>query len=60
MVLIFVDDMNHDMTEPIDTFAITENKTRTIELMVAPNMTASYQVTVDGQIIITKTVNYSE
>lgn len=61
MVLIFVDDMNHDMTEPIDTFAITENKTRTISLMIAdPNTTASYKVQVDGEVIKTETVNYQE
>ena len=39
-----VGDMNHDISEPAYEYAITQNETKEIELIIAPGTKASYQV----------------
>ena len=39
-------------TEPAYTYEITQNETKTIELIIAPGTKASYQVTVDDKVVI--------
>ncbi|WP_428908700.1 Stk1 family PASTA domain-containing Ser/Thr kinase [Niallia sp. Krafla_26] len=58
IVHIFVEDMDHDMDEPYDTFAITQNETRTIDLMIAPDTVASYRIMVGDQEIASDSVSY--
>ncbi|WP_338469865.1 Stk1 family PASTA domain-containing Ser/Thr kinase [Niallia sp. XMNu-256] len=57
-VVILVDDMNHDLNEPFQTFEITQNETKEFQLTILPNTTATYQIVVDDQVVETNTVHY--
>ena len=43
-VQIFIEDMNNNMTVPVETIYITENLTKTIELTIAQGEVANYKV----------------
>jgi serine/threonine-protein kinase len=57
-VQIYIDDMNHTLTVPADTFSITEDSKRVIELNIADGKTAEYKVVRDGTVITDEFVNY--
>lgn len=59
-IQILIEDANRSMTEPADTFMITENKRYRIELNIAHGMKAGYKVLRDSKVIIDKTVPYPE
>jgi eukaryotic-like serine/threonine-protein kinase len=59
-VRIQIGDMNRDITETADTFEITENVTREIQLLIAPGTKASYQVIVDDKVVLSESVSYPE
>ncbi len=56
-VQIFIEDMNHNLTEPTETIYITETIKKTIELQVQDGVEAGYRVMRDGKVIIDETVN---
>ncbi len=56
-VQIFIEDMNHNLTEPAETIYITETIKKTIELQVQDGVEAGYRVMRDGKVIIDETVN---
>ena len=58
MVIIYVEDVNHNLSEPYDTFAITQNVTRKIDLLIAPDTQASYRIMIDDQEYKSNTVSY--
>ena len=60
LVNIYIEDMNHSMTEPADTFYITENTKRQIKLMIPYGKKAGYKVIRDTRVIIDENKNYSE
>ena len=57
---IQIGDMNRDITDTADTYEITKNETKIIELMIAPGTKASYQVTVDEKVVLSESVSYPE
>ncbi|WAA13651.1 Stk1 family PASTA domain-containing Ser/Thr kinase [Fervidibacillus halotolerans] len=59
-VQIFVDDLEHDFTNPIESFNITETKRHSFTIVVPPDSKARYQVVVDGFVIIDEEVDYSD
>ncbi|XJZ28453.1 Stk1 family PASTA domain-containing Ser/Thr kinase [Bacillota bacterium Lsc_1132] len=56
-VQIFIEDMNHNLTEPAETIYITETIKRMIELQVQEGAEAGYKVIRDGKVIIDETIN---
>lgn len=56
-VQIFIEDMNHSMTEPAETIYITETIKKTIELQVQEGVEAGYKVIRDSKVIIDETVD---
>ena len=59
-VQIFIEDMNHDFSEPYHSFEMRESTTMQIELTIAPGTTGRYQVVVDGQVVRESDVPYSD
>ncbi|WP_040204933.1 Stk1 family PASTA domain-containing Ser/Thr kinase [Neobacillus jeddahensis] len=59
-VIIYIEDMNHSMTEPAETFTITENTPKKIELMIAYGKKAGYRVFVDTEVVAEETINYDD
>ncbi|MBP3038323.1 Stk1 family PASTA domain-containing Ser/Thr kinase [Bacillaceae bacterium Marseille-Q3522] len=59
-VLIYVEDAENSMTEPFDSFTITEDTKRRIELTIPPDEQAGYKVIRDNTVIIDKVVRYNE
>jgi serine/threonine-protein kinase len=59
-VQIYIDDMNHNMTEPAETFTITENKKLSIELTISYGKTAEYKVVRDTKVFTDESINYSD
>jgi eukaryotic-like serine/threonine-protein kinase len=55
-IQIFVDDLEHTMSVPYDTFEITENREYTIEFKIPPGEKASYMVIRDNNVIISDEV----
>lgn len=60
MVQILIEDFNRSMTEPFDTFEITEPVTRTIELTIGVGEKAGYKVIRDNSVIMDEVVPYPE
>jgi len=58
-VQIFIDDMNHSMTEPAETFSITETKKVPIDLIIPYGKKAGYRVMRDNTVLMEETVDYS-
>ncbi len=59
-VQIFIEDMNKSMTEADETFYITENTKKVIELMIVHDKSAGYKVMRDKNVILEETVPYPE
>lgn len=59
-VLIYIEDMNHSMTEPAETFSITETTKKQIELTIPYGGKAGYKVIRDSKVIAEDVINYSE
>lgn len=57
VVQIFIEDMNHSMTEPAETIYITETIKKTIELQVQEGTEAGYKVIRDSKVIIDETID---
>jgi len=55
-----IEDMNHSMTEPAETFYITENTKKQIKLMIPYGKKAGYKVIRDSKVIIDENKNYSD
>jgi eukaryotic-like serine/threonine-protein kinase len=60
LVTILIEDMNHSMTEPAETFYITENTKKQIKLMIPYGKKAGYKVIRDSKVIIDENKNYSD
>ncbi|NRD78829.1 Stk1 family PASTA domain-containing Ser/Thr kinase [Bacillus sp. BRMEA1] len=59
-VQIYIEDMNHSMTEPAQTFDITETKTVPIELNIPYGGKAGYKVIRDSKVILDEVINYND
>ncbi len=59
-VIIYIDDMHHNITEPAQTLEITEPKVVQIQLEIPYNGVASYQVISGDKVIEKGKVNYAE
>ncbi|MDQ0198550.1 Stk1 family PASTA domain-containing Ser/Thr kinase [Neobacillus ginsengisoli] len=59
-VQIFIDDMNHSMTEPAETFTISDTKKIQIELIIPFGQTAGYKVVRDNKVIDDENINYAD
>jgi len=59
-VQIYVEDLTRTMDQPIASFFMTENKTRTIDFTVSIDKPARYKVMRDDQVIIDEEVQYSD
>ena len=59
-VEIYVDDMDHDISEVYEKETITEDKEFTITLTIEPDKNAEYKVMRDDEMIVNKTVTYEE
>lgn len=57
-VQIFIEDFNRSMTEPYDTFYITETTKRQLEFLIAEGKKAGYKVFRDRSVIIDETISY--
>ncbi|WP_120667903.1 Stk1 family PASTA domain-containing Ser/Thr kinase [Caldibacillus debilis] len=57
-VQIFIEDMNHSIQEPYETFDITETTRRRIELVIEPGKKGRYKVVIDDQVVTDQEVNY--
>lgn len=58
IVQIFIEDMNHSMTEAAQTFEITEPVVITIELIIPHGGKGGYKVQLDDRVIADETVPY--
>ncbi|WP_445488334.1 Stk1 family PASTA domain-containing Ser/Thr kinase [Niallia sp. 03133] len=59
-VIIFVQDLDHNMTEPYDTFTINETTKKTITLRVSKDDKAGYKVMRDTNVILDQVVPYPD
>lgn len=60
IVRIYIEDMNHSLSEVYKEEAITEDKEYTITLTIAPNQTAEYKVMRDDEVIENETRTYGD
>lgn len=60
LVNILIEDMTHSMTEPAETFYITENTKKQIKLIIPYGKKAGYKVIRDSKVIIDENRNYSD
>jgi serine/threonine-protein kinase len=59
-VQISIDDAEHSISDPFETFTITAPTKRTIELKIAPEQKGYYQVMINQQIVSSKSIEYPE
>lgn len=59
-VLIYIEDMNHSMTEPAESFFITETTKKQIELTIPYGGKAGYKIIRDSKVIAEDVINYPE
>lgn len=59
-VQIYIQDMNHSMTEAAEDFYITQNKTEHIELSILPGQKGGYKVIRDNNVIMENNINYDD
>jgi eukaryotic-like serine/threonine-protein kinase len=59
-VQIYIDDMNHNMSEPAETTYITQNIKKQIELSIQYGQKAEYKVIRDSTVIADEIVDYNE
>ncbi len=58
-VQIYIDDMNHNLTEPSETVFITQDIKRTIELKIEEGKKAEYKVVREGSVLSDDFVDYN-
>jgi len=58
VVQIYIEDMEHNTSEPVETFEINKTETRPIQLIIAPGEQAVYRVLRDTKIILEQQVPY--
>jgi eukaryotic-like serine/threonine-protein kinase len=58
-VQIYIEDMNHNLTEPSETFVITQDSKRQIELKIEEGKKAEYKVVRDGKVIMDEFIDYN-
>ncbi|MFK2824950.1 Stk1 family PASTA domain-containing Ser/Thr kinase [Bacillus sp. B190/17] len=59
-VQIYIEDMNHSMTEPFEVLTIQEDLKKTLEFIVTKENKAGYKVIRDQRVIIDETIPYPE
>ncbi|MEN1966924.1 Stk1 family PASTA domain-containing Ser/Thr kinase [Lentibacillus sp. N15] len=59
-VKIYIDDMNHSISDVAEQEAISKDTDFTITLTIAPDDKAEYKVMRDDEVVINKTVTYEE
>ncbi|MCD4837308.1 Stk1 family PASTA domain-containing Ser/Thr kinase [Neobacillus sedimentimangrovi] len=59
-VIIYIDDLNHSMTEPAETFFITETTRKQIKLIIPYGKKAGYKVIRDSKVIAEEVINYDD
>ncbi|MGG1690287.1 Stk1 family PASTA domain-containing Ser/Thr kinase [Bacillus ginsengihumi] len=59
-VQIFIEDMNHTMSEPVETFDITEDTKKQLEFTIEYKKQATYKIVRDGTVIAEDTVSYPD
>ncbi|KAB7708296.1 Stk1 family PASTA domain-containing Ser/Thr kinase [Bacillus aerolatus] len=59
-VQIYIEDMNHSMTEPFEVLTIQEDLKKTLEFIVTKESKAGYKVIRDQRVIIDETIPYPE
>ncbi|KGX93215.1 serine/threonine protein kinase [Pontibacillus halophilus JSM 076056 = DSM 19796] len=59
-VVIYVDDVNRNLTDVHQEDKITETKTYTLELLIPVDGEATYKVVVDGNVVKEETFSYEE
>ncbi|OZI13276.1 serine/threonine protein kinase [Bacillaceae bacterium SAS-127] len=59
-VQIYIEDMNHSMTEPYEVFSIQEETKKTLEFIVSKGSKAGYKVIRDQRVIFDETIPYPE
>ena len=59
-VQIYLDDMNHSMTEPVESIVITESIKKRIELTIAPGQKAAYRVISNDRVLNNEVIPYAE
>lgn len=59
-VQISIDDAEHSISDPFETFTITAPAKRSIEFKIAPDQKGYYQVTINNQLVSSKTIEYPE
>ncbi|WP_067838718.1 Stk1 family PASTA domain-containing Ser/Thr kinase [Amphibacillus sediminis] len=59
-VRIYVDDMNHNLSDLYETDMILEDTEFTIRLVIAPNSTATYKIERDDRVILQRTVAFED
>lgn len=57
-VHIYVDDVNHNYNEPYDTLEISEDTMVQIDLLIPPDSSAKYKITIDGTVFVEEVVPY--
>ena len=60
IVQVYIEDMDHSMTEPAETFTITGPYKKTIELRILPGTKAFYRVIRDTKVVAEDVVNYPD
>lgn len=60
VVRIYIEDMNHDLSEVYKEETITEDKEYTVTLTIAPDQTAEYKVMLNDEIIENETKAYED
>lgn len=58
-VIVYIEDMNNSMTDPADTFMITETTTKEYTLQIAQDGVAGYRVVRDTKEILSDKIPYS-
>ena len=59
-IQIYVEDINKNMNEPVETFYIVETVKRTLEFTVATDQTAKYKIMRDNEVFTDGEVHYPE
>ncbi|MGG3888998.1 Stk1 family PASTA domain-containing Ser/Thr kinase [Metabacillus fastidiosus] len=59
-VSIYIDDNERSISEPYETFTITEPMTKEVEFHIAPGSKAYYQVIINEKFVKTETIAYPE
>jgi serine/threonine-protein kinase len=58
-VQVYIEDMNHNLTEPAETLYITQDIKKSIELHIEDGKSAEYKIMRDGKVITDEFINYN-